>query len=82
MKDEQINYPWEDAPDWADYAAIDQNGRAFWYEGRVFILIDIFEPEERLVWESGKYARIVDWTPPEDVDWKESLQKRPDGSLN
>jgi hypothetical protein len=72
----QINYPWHLAPDWAEYAAIDQSGSAFWFEGKPFILIDIFEPEERLVWESGNYARIVDWAIP-NFHWKLSLQKRP-----
>ena len=68
----QINYPWHLAPDWAEYAAIDQNGFAFWFEEKPFILI-----EKILVWESGKCARIVDWAIPENIYWTKSLQKRP-----
>ena len=29
--EKQINYPWHEAPNWAKWAAVDQNGRVFGY---------------------------------------------------
>lgn len=74
MEQEQINYPWDWAPDWAEYAAIDQNGYAFLFGYKPFLAIEKWQPNARWV---GRFVRVTDWTPPEDFDWKKSLQKRP-----
>lgn len=76
MKDEQINYPWEDAPDWAKYTAIDRNGDSYWYERKPFLRFADWSAI------AGYHCKISNYAPPEKFNWKESLQKRPDGSLN
>lgn len=68
MEKQEINYPWEDAPDWAQYAAIDQNGEAYWLGNKPFLGIK--------TWQCGKYSRIVNCAIPKDFNWKLSLQKR------
>lgn len=67
--EEQINYPWDWAPDWAQWAAVDENGAAYW-----------FEKEPKIVgttWTelSGFMYKIGDCNQP--IDWTKSLQKRP-----
>ena len=70
MKDEsktpEIKYPWHEAPEWAKYAATDENGERYWFESH---------PErERRKWDSigGRVELIGD-----GIGWKESLQERP-----
>jgi hypothetical protein len=71
MEQEQINYPWEDAPDWAEYAAIDQNGRAFWYEGKPKLMYTIWAVS------FGDVKLISFGNLKKNKNWKLSLQKRP-----
>ena len=68
MEQEQINYPWEDAPDWARWAAIDESGDAFWLATKPILGIE--------TWHIGMYVLIASWAIP-NIDWKLSLQKRP-----
>ena len=58
----------DDCPDWAQYAALDANGLAYWYEDK----------PERLIteWQSNERARQIG----QDYDasgWKNSLIERP-----
>lgn len=57
----EIVYPWHLAPDWAQYAYIRLNGEAVWLGKGPSFII----------------TKIKDWTPPENIDWTKSLQKRP-----
>ena len=58
---------WNDAPEWANYVAMDKNGDWFWYE---------YEPlltpgSHGFYVHTGKNGRV------EKKNWQESLQKRP-----
>lgn len=58
----------DDCPDWAQYAAVDANGMAYWYEDK---------PERLIaVWLSNERARQIgqDY---DASDWKSSLIERP-----
>lgn len=75
MKDEQINYPWHLAPDWAEYAAVDENGDAYWYENKPI------RRYSATVWGGvldGAFCNIPNYKS-EISDWTKSLEKRPDG---
>ena len=57
---------WKDAPEWANYRAMDSNGEWFWYE---------CSPEGGLeVWlvSEGDYAHAG-----RDSSWKETKEERP-----
>jgi len=60
---------WKDAPEWANYLAMDKNDRWFWYEYKPWTAC-------RLWWFVGKcqVAKV------EVVSWKDSLEKRPGDS--
>lgn len=57
---------WENAPIWANYTAMDDNGDWFWYEN---------EPElDNGYWvATGKYEHACVYS----IGWKESLEPRP-----
>ena len=67
-------YDWSKAPDWAQWAATDSNGRAFWYRRK---------PDICVVGECWQYTsmceRAVETHPAvlRCVDWKDSLEQRP-----
>ena len=65
-----FNYPWSDAPDWAQWAATDENGRAYWFEKKP-ITVDF-------VWTNygGQYGQLKNYNYSEN-NWTKSLQKRP-----
>jgi hypothetical protein len=105
--DEQINYPWHEAPAWAKWAAVNQNGRMFWYRIKPIKVKDQWavmcakwpavDQNGRVFCYRIKPTKVKDqWAvmttdfeicylelgflnnPPEDFDWKRSLQKRPE----
>lgn len=74
----KTKYPWDFAPKWAEYAATDQNGDAWWYSER---------PNKYDVdWWSIRFgclpepvqARFFCHDSPHAADWQNSLEKRPD----
>jgi hypothetical protein len=36
----ESEYPWENAPDWANYAARDSNGEQWWYEQNLYYCLE------------------------------------------
>lgn len=57
---------WDDAPEWANYLAMDEDGEWWWYE---------MEPIKRLgYWSAMGMKSAAD----QDIyQWEESLEKRP-----
>jgi hypothetical protein len=62
---------WKNAPDWANWLAMDANGEWHWFEFE-----PILDPEDGFFW-----GTILDHEKWEKVytknDWKNSLQERP-----
>lgn len=67
-------YDWSDAPDWAQWAATDKNGRAFWYKYRPDVSVQeepwIYTSMYKII-EENHHAVL------RCVDWKDSLEQRP-----
>ena len=59
---------WEDAPEWANYLAMDANGYWWWYEEKPQL--------SRGIWAFGG-ERSRKTLHKQDVAWNESLQERP-----
>lgn len=59
---------WKDAPEWANYLAMDEDGRWWWYQHTPTI--------NKSVWkkESG-HAELA--KPNHFIDWFETLEERP-----
>jgi hypothetical protein len=62
---------WENAPDWANFVAMDSDGIWWWYGGRPEKLKDI--------WQASSINEMAE---PIDgilggADWEESLEERP-----
>lgn len=69
-----INYPWDEAPTWAQYAATDENGDAYWYENKPILRYSA------TMWGGvldGRNCFITNYHSVK-FHWKESLQKRPE----
>lgn len=70
---EALRPDWSQAPDWAMWWAVDANGRTNWYE-----------VEPRRIGELWSVARSDKWTAGGDVDlplgidWRQTLQRRPE----
>ena len=63
---------WKDAPEWANYLAMDKNGDWYWYAR---------EPElGRVEWLD--YARRFQLASERGSSWKDSLEKRPSDSTS
>ena len=66
----ESRYPWNEAPGWANYAAIDSNSIGIWYAERP-------EPND-LQWISNyKLARIGSKMLSDGENWKTTLEERP-----
>jgi hypothetical protein len=66
----QINKPsWSDAPEWANYLAMDKDGAWYWYELKPVIVHDN-------QWAQTRLGRIDDAYMPSDK-WRDSLEARP-----
>lgn len=71
------NYPWNEAPEWANYAAIDENGMAFWYEKEPTLINGDFEKFwckysnslALIIYPFNSYFN--------EKNWKSSLERRP-----
>ena len=64
-------YNWSEAPDWAQWAATDANGSAFWYEAKPYaeIWIQQWLPNHKQ-YSGAPSANCL-------VSWKVSLEERP-----
>lgn len=67
---------WDNAPDWAEYWAVDENGRAYWYKGKPvstrsprFWFIECDQPQRY----QHDHAADINPCPL----WKQTLQRRP-----
>lgn len=62
---------WKDAPEWANYLAMDYNGVWYWYT---------HEPRAgvKLWWSMGR-EEVAE---KREVSWKDSLEKRPSDSTS
>lgn len=61
---------WKDAPEWANYLAMDENGQWFWFENKPADQDDYWEAIYGGAWEEA----IPDSRPSE---WKQTLERRP-----
>lgn len=61
--------PWQDAPHWAHWAAMDRTGNWFWYEA---------EPRDEDGYFAASMGRVAQFTHlPYSTHWRLSLQHRP-----
>lgn len=61
---------WKDAPEWADYLAMDKFSRWFWFEGEIFIKMGNWIYHGRHQLAGGPF-----YTYP--IHWKDTLDRRP-----
>lgn len=71
--DEQpsIDVDWNEAPEWANYHAVDADGEAWWYENEPRLLMSCWSE----VW-CGEIAK-KGITNLEGINWQQTLTKRP-----
>lgn len=67
---ELIGIDWASAPDIAGWAAMDEDGKWWWYENQPFVLGDSWACE-------GEFPKKF-FAKPFDGYWKASLQRRPE----
>jgi len=63
-----INIPWEDAPEWAEWAAMDMDGEWWWYEN---------EPETDSSVEDGWFGDGLLQQMLYSTPWHKSITQRP-----
>lgn len=68
----------DSCPDWAQYAAVDEDGRAYWYESKpdIYYVYWTSERERSRLIQDGDNALIFDAT-----GWRHSLIKLPEKVL-
>lgn len=64
---EKFEYPWDEAPEWARWAATDEQGLRFWFESE-----PTAHPEHGTFWSDEYHEAIGDIE-----NWQNSLQERP-----
>lgn len=69
INEEVWEYPWGEAPDWANYAARDADGDQWWYESDLEAIGNDWRAKNPL----AKVKRIT----PNTFRWHESKQARP-----
>jgi hypothetical protein len=82
MNEVQIpfTYPWDQAPEWANWAATDGDGSAWWYERKPCLDEDggySWGPDKDEDLVSSAQQIYGDSHPQAAIRWKESLQQRP-----
>jgi len=60
---------WSKAPDWANWKAMDENGKWYWYEGMPRMCDSI--------WHNPGLAQIIIGKTATDKDWTKTLEQRP-----
>lgn len=79
MKDFKIEYPWNEAPIWAKWAATDEKGEAYWFQVKPVQSAIMWQPKRKV----GQFCKIKSFTKLSiNVDWKKTLQKRPINESN
>ncbi len=79
----KLTYPWQRAPQWATWAAIDKNGTAHWHEHKPSIRRVLRLLRQSPYWYAGHgfLATISHWTTYDcgttTMRWQSSLQARP-----
>jgi hypothetical protein len=63
---------WDNAPEWANFKATDENGQEFWYEKEPLVGRREWELNSQQV--IGKVAVVKTFS---TVNWFDSLEKRP-----
>lgn len=61
---------WKDAPEWANYLAMNSSHIWQWFESKPYV--DDYEG----IWELNDWNTKVEVAQTPDVDWKETLEKR------
>jgi hypothetical protein len=65
---------WTTAPDWAQWWAVDEDGRTYWYNRQPYV-----EKADDGCWDgNGKFEWNGDVTLPVGVDWRTTLRRRPE----
>jgi len=64
---------WKDAPEWANWLAMDQDNWWYWYEFKPGRTVDCW-----YIKKSIEKFDIVIYTPNINMNWKNSLEKRPE----
>jgi len=59
---------WKDAPEWANYLAMDQDGSWTWFQNR---------PHERNGYWWDHYGEQEEAAKPKNVKWRETCETRP-----
>ncbi len=73
MKEQQTKYPWHLAPDWAMWAATDEDGVAAFFELEPFMC----ETVRIWLWAGCSKWVLTDSDIESSADWRNSLEKRP-----
>jgi hypothetical protein len=79
---ELINKPsWDDAPEWAEWLAQDEDGDWWWYECP--IEVDDLDEEEWVEEHGvdGRLVRATSGTTPAGHDWRDTLEPRPEPQI-
>ena len=72
---EQSKYPWDDAPEWAQWAATDSDGVSYFYETEPYIssegewMTHCLYDETLLIYNHFEFC--------DKNEWQNSLEKRP-----
>lgn len=59
---------WKDAPDWAEWLAMDEDGECFWYEKQPTL-------GEFSWYDGGEFEETSSFCV--DVSWQKTLERRP-----
>ena len=69
----------DSCPDWAQYAAVNEDGTAYFYRYSPYIIGHGYSCNSDAPWECEKYIQISDDDPLFDAtDWQHSLIRRPE----
>jgi len=64
----QSPYPWDEAPEWANYAATDWDGQMYWFADK---------PKKLIVWSSHGIHRHIKSARRLVLNAQKTLEKRP-----
>jgi hypothetical protein len=72
MNEQQTKYPWHLAPDWAMWAATDEDGYAHWSDNKPEVC-----PFGYWTYDLLDLTREIGYFPELRADWQKSLEKHP-----
>jgi hypothetical protein len=67
---QKLKVNWEDAPEWAGWFAVDEDGSAFWYERKP-------ETAKSGYWTTGGIGKLCEHRSAMRDIWLDSLEERP-----